>query len=239
MSNLIEIQFDAGHGGNDPGAVGHGLHEADVVLDLCLKTGDFIMDNYSNVKVTYSRSNDTYLTLGQRTDIANLRNVDFFYSFHNNSFGKESANGFETFIYPSAGKETQDIQNVIHNEIMSFLKQYGITDRGKKKGNLHVVRETKMPAVLTEYLFISNKKENDLLRNTAFIQALAEVTAKGIAKALRLKEKVKPKPVPKPVAKPSRKLYKVQLGAFEVKENAEKLAKEAKLKGFTTYIVEE
>jgi N-acetylmuramoyl-L-alanine amidase len=236
---VVEIQLDAGHGGSDPGAVGHGLHEADIVLDLCLKTGDYLIDNYEKVKITYSRSNDTHLSLGQRTDIANLRNVDFFYSFHNNSFGNTAANGFETWVYTNPGAQTIAYQNVIHGEIMQFLKKYGITDRGKKRGNLHVVRETKMPAILTEYLFISNKKENDLLRNKDFINGLAEVTAKGIAKAIGLKEKVKPKPVPKPVAKPSGKLYKVQIGAFSDKANAEKVAKEAKAKGFNTYIVEE
>jgi N-acetylmuramoyl-L-alanine amidase len=231
--SVTEIQLDAGHGGSDPGAVGHGLHEADVVLDLCLKTGDYLTDHYEKVKVTYSRSNDTYLSLSQRTDIANLRKVDFFYSFHNNSFRNEAAHGFETWVYDKVGKETLHLQEVIHSEVMGFLKQHGITDRGKKKGNLHVVRETHMPAVLAEYLFISNKKENSLLRNKDFINGLAEVTAKGIAKALGLKAK------PKPVPKPSGELYKVQIGAFSLKANAEKVAKEAKSKGFNAYIVKE
>jgi N-acetylmuramoyl-L-alanine amidase len=235
-----EFLFDPGHGGNDPGAVGYGLKEADVVLDLCLKTGNYLLQNYTGVRIHYTRTSDTTMSLTERTNLANLKHVDFMYSFHNNSHTTSTAHGFETFVYTSPSTKSVAAQNIIHDEIMKFLKGYGITDRGKKKANFHIVRESKMPAVLAEYLFISNKKENDLLSDDNFRSKLAEATAKGIAKAWGLKEKPKPTPQTKPVvSKPSNTLYKVQIGAFSEKVNAEKLAAQAKAKGFKTYIEEE
>ncbi|MGM0807622.1 MAG: N-acetylmuramoyl-L-alanine amidase [Bacillota bacterium] len=189
---MINLLFDPGHGGTDPGANRFGLEEADVVLELAEKTGNYILRNYEGVRVHYTRTSDTTLALGDRTGLANLKHVDFMYSFHNNSHTTPTAHGFETFVYTSPSSKSVTMQNVIHAEIMKMLKPYGITDRGKKKANLHIVRESKMPSVLAEYLFISNKRENDLLRNENFLYELAKATAVGIAKALGLKEKVKP-----------------------------------------------
>jgi N-acetylmuramoyl-L-alanine amidase len=186
------IKIDIGHGGSDPGAIGFGLKEADVVLALGTRTGNYILKNYEGVKISYSRTSDVFVSLDQRTDSANKEKVDFLYSLHDNSHTTKSAHGFETFVYTNASAASIAYQNVIHGEIMQFLKKFNIHDRGKKRANLHMVREPKMPAVLAEYLFISNKRENELLRNDAFLSGLAEATGRGIAKAIGLKEKVIP-----------------------------------------------
>jgi N-acetylmuramoyl-L-alanine amidase len=233
---MKRFKFDPGHGGSDPGAVGFNLEEANVVLNLCTKTGNYILQHYEGVAISYTRTSDVYVSLDQRTDMANKEKVDFFYSFHNNAFGKSSANGFESFVYTDASSASVAYQNVIHGEIMQFLKKHGINDRGKKRGNLHIVRETKMPAILTEYLFISNKKENDLLKNELFINGLAEATGKAIAKATGLKPKSAAPIIKKAVAK---KLYKVQVGAFEEKANADRLVKELESKGYKPFVKEE
>jgi N-acetylmuramoyl-L-alanine amidase len=228
---MKHFRFDPGHGGTDPGAVGHGLHEADVVLDLATKTGNYILRNYEGVKISYSRTSDVFVSLDQRTDMANKDDVDFLFSFHDNSHSNLNANGFETFVYNDASSASIAYQNVIHGEIMQYLKKYNIYDRGKKRGNLHMVRETKMPAVLAEYLFISNKKENELLKNESFINGLAEATGKGIAKATGLKEKVAP--VIKAVAK-----RQVRLVIETNNVNAEKIANEFKERGYPVRIEE-
>lgn len=189
---MKHLRFDIGHGGTDPGAIGFDLHEADVVLSLGTKTGNYILKNYDGVKISYSRTGDVFVSLDQRTDSANKEKVDFLYSFHDNSHTTSTAHGFETFVYTNASSASIAYQNVIHGEIMQYLKNFNIYDRGKKRANLHMVRESKMPAVLAEYLFISNKRENDLLRNDSFLSGLAEATGKGIAKAMGLKEKVIP-----------------------------------------------
>jgi N-acetylmuramoyl-L-alanine amidase len=79
---------------------------------------------------------------------------------------------------------------------MNYLAQVGIHDRGKKRANYAVLRETKMPAILLENLFITNEKENKLLKDDTFLDNLAGAIAAGIAKIFGLKKK---NTVPKPM----------------------------------------
>ena len=99
---------------------------------------------------------------------------------------------------------------------MDVLTSYNITDRGMKQKNLAVVRETKMPAVLTETLFISNPNEAKLLQSETFLNQVAEAHARGLAKAAGLKKKSN--------NKESEQTYYLVTGTFKNKEEAEKQA---------------
>jgi N-acetylmuramoyl-L-alanine amidase len=242
MSKLICL--DAGHGGKDSGAIGFGLKEKDVALDLAFRVSRKLA-GYEGVAVTYTRSKDTYPELSERVEHANRMKADLFVSLHCNAGGGK-AEGFESYVMAGA-KTSAQYQSILHAKVMETLKKYEIKDRGKKvdtssqhKGGLYVLRRTNMPAILLENLFIDNPRENKLLRNSAFLDALAQAIADGIAAIFGLKKKMTPQPNP-PVQKPeARKLYKVQIGAFSSKEEAEKRMKEAKEKGFTdTFIVYE
>src|SRR5699024_970789 len=80
---------------------------------------------------------------------------------------------------------THKLQDSIHSEIM---KQINVTDRGKKRANFAVVRQTAMPAVLTENLFIDRKSDANKLKSSSFLNKVAEGHAKGIAKYLGIKK---------------------------------------------------
>ncbi len=98
---LRTVVIDAGHGGKDPGAIApdNKLKEKTITLDVALKLGQRIKDAYPDVKVIYTRSKDTYLTLAQRTNIANRNQADLFISIHVNSVkGNSKPRGTETFI---------------------------------------------------------------------------------------------------------------------------------------------
>ncbi|MFK2827114.1 N-acetylmuramoyl-L-alanine amidase [Bacillus sp. B190/17] len=209
------IVLDAGHGGKDPGAVANGLLEKDITLQLALKAGAFLRTNY-NCDVMYTRNKDVYLTLPERTNIANRAGADLFCSFHINSFNEKSK-GFETFRYPGTKGKTADLQKGVHEEVMKIMQPYGITDRGMKQQDLAVVRGTKMPAVLTETLFISNPNEAKLLKSESFINEVAKAHAIGLARAAGL-------------TKSSTKKYYLMTGAFKSKEEAEAGAKMLKEK---------
>jgi N-acetylmuramoyl-L-alanine amidase len=131
--------------------------------------------------------------LSDRAKFANDRGADFFISIHNNA-ADSSAHGFESFIYTYAGSTTAKYQSVIHAHIMSYLNQYNIRDRGQKKANFAVLRETVMPAILLENLFITNERENQLLQDDAFLDGLAEAIVSGVADIFGLQKK-KPKPM--------------------------------------------
>lgn len=182
----VKIVIDPGHGGSDSGAVAFGIREKDIVLDLALRTGKLLRSMGANIE--YTRVTDIYVNLGDRARLANQLGADAFFSFHINAFNDPNANGFESFVHTSInGGRTAAIQNVVHRKIAEVFASAGVRDRGQKKANYQVLRETKMSALLIEYGFITNAKENSLLKDSAFLDRLARATADGIGQALGLK----------------------------------------------------
>lgn len=213
MKNML-IAIDPGHGGKDPGAFGNGIFEKDITLQLALSAGKYLRTHY-NCDVVYTRNKDVFLSLSERANIANMVKADLFCSFHINSFNTLSK-GFETYRYPGKSGKSLELQKCIHEEVMKVLKQHNIPDRGMKQQNFAVVRETDMPAVLTETLFISNPIEAALLKSEDFINKVAEAHAVGLAKAAGLTKKT-------PSPQQAKKYYLVT-GTFKYKEEAEKNA---------------
>lgn len=213
---MTKIYLDAGHGGTDPGAVANGLREKDLTLKIAFKIRD-ILNGY-NCSVRMSRTDDKTVTLSQRTNDANAWGANFFLSVHINSGG---GTGYEDYIYNklSDNSHTARIRDVIHSEIVKSLGT-GVRNRGRKKSNFHVLRETKMDAMLTENLFIDTKADADLLKSEAFLNKVAQGHANGLIKVFGLKRKTSPNP--------SGELYRVQVGAFKHKENAERLLADVK-----------
>jgi N-acetylmuramoyl-L-alanine amidase len=190
----MKIHLDAGHGGKDPGAVGFELKEKDLTLAIVKKIGK-ILDQYKDVKVYYTRKDDRFLELSERAALANKEDADFFISVHINAGG---GTGYETFISSNASDKSVAYQNMIHPEI---YKQLGkVKDRGKKRANYAVLRQTKMPAILTEILFIDTLNDNKLLKQDDYLDKVAQGHVNGLVKAFGLKkeEVVKPLANPKP-----------------------------------------
>lgn len=100
--SLRTVVIDAGHGGNDPGAISLDgkLTEKFVVLDVALTLGKMIKDAYPDVKVIYTRDKDVFIPLNTRADIANKNHADLFISLHCNSVpkNKTAPSGCETYV---------------------------------------------------------------------------------------------------------------------------------------------
>ncbi|MEL7586359.1 MAG: N-acetylmuramoyl-L-alanine amidase [Prolixibacteraceae bacterium] len=92
------VVIDAGHGGQDPGAVYKNIREKDVVLKLALKLGNYIRENMPDTKVIFTRDRDVFIPLHQRAAIANSNKADLFISLHANFCGTPSISGTETFV---------------------------------------------------------------------------------------------------------------------------------------------
>ncbi|MCT1577523.1 N-acetylmuramoyl-L-alanine amidase [Oceanobacillus kimchii] len=181
---MVKIYLDPGHGGNDPGAVGNGLQEKNVTLDIAKKIRDILNNEYQGHSIRMSRTTDKSLSLSQRTNDANNWGADIFLSIHINAGGGV---GYEDFIFNGGvSNNTVTYQNVLHDEIM---KQVDFRDRGKKKANFHVLRESRMPAVLTENGFIDNSGDAAKLKSNAYLNRIARGHANGIVKAFNLKKK--------------------------------------------------
>ena len=95
---LRTVVIDAGHGGHDPGAINGKVYEKNITLSVAKRLGDLIKSNYPSVKVIYTRSDDRFVELYRRAEIANSNNADLFISIHVNSAGDRSARGHETFV---------------------------------------------------------------------------------------------------------------------------------------------
>lgn len=171
---MVKIFIDPGHGGHDPGAIGANSNEKDNVLKVAKRIKTLLESAGHTVKM--SRETDVYLTLSARSNMANIWKADYFVSLHDNSAIAKSATGFETFAHNgTVQSKTLAFQNAIHNAI---AKDIGLRDRGKKRANFAVLRETRMPATLIEYGFISNPTDERILIYE--VEKLARLTAKGI-----------------------------------------------------------
>lgn len=100
------IVIDAGHGGHDTGTIGpSGLMEKDVCLDVALRLGKMIREKLPGTEVIYTREDDTFVPLENRTAIANQSKADLFLSIHANSSRDKSARGIETYYLNFGGSD--------------------------------------------------------------------------------------------------------------------------------------
>ncbi|GIF94944.1 N-acetylmuramoyl-L-alanine amidase [Catellatospora citrea] len=178
-----KVYLDPGHGGTDPGAVANGLQEKALTLNIALQIRNILQANYA-VDVRMSRTTDATVSLAQRTDDANAWGATIFVSVHINSGG---GTGFESYRYLTSDAATVNLHNALHSRVLSGMRTAGsVTDRGLKTANFHVLRESNMPAVLTENLFIDTVSDANLLKSAAFLTATAQGHANGIAAHLGL-----------------------------------------------------
>lgn len=224
-----KIMIDPGHGGKDPGAVGYGLQEKVLTLDIAQRIRRILETEYTGVQVRLTRESDTYLDLSDRARMANDWGADYFVSVHINAGG---GTGFESFIHTSQDSRTAALRNVVHDENMRMLSS--VRDRGKKAANFAVLRETRMPAVLTENLFIDHPEDARKLKDSAFLEKVARGHVEGIARAFELKKKAQPK-TSQPKTE-SGVFYRVVTGSFRDRANAEKRQAELKKAGFDSFI---
>ncbi len=124
------IVIDPGHGGRDSGAQGAISYEKNIALAIALKTGEYLEQNLSNVKVLYTRKNDTFVELQDRATFANRNNADLFISIHANWAKTKSIRGTETFIMGLA-KDEQNLEVAMkENEVIMLENDYSTKYEG-------------------------------------------------------------------------------------------------------------
>src|SRR5690554_4129249 len=105
---ITRVVIDAGHGGKDPGNLGTGRYkvtEKTIALNVSLKVGEYIKQAFPDVEVLYTRDDDTFVELHERSKFANTKNADLFISIHCDAFTKETAKGVGTFVMGAAKTE--------------------------------------------------------------------------------------------------------------------------------------
>ncbi len=124
QKQLTTLVIDAGHGGKDPGALGKKSQEKDIVLDVALRLGKMINDSLPDVKTVFTRSDDTFIPLNERANIANQNNADLFISIHANWVKSPTISGAETYVLGlHRSKENLEVAQK-ENSVITFEDDY-------------------------------------------------------------------------------------------------------------------
>jgi len=185
----MKIFIDSGHGGRDNGAVWGKKHDYIEEDDLNLIISFLLRYELllAGHKVKMAREEDKYVSLAERCKMANKWRADIFVSIHADAFHNITAKGMSTHIYTECSSETLWLGTWIHSKlILNFVDH---TDRGVKKSNFYVLRNTTMPAVLVECEFISNPETRRFLKEPENQIKIAEAVAQGIEKYNKMREK--------------------------------------------------
>lgn len=166
------VVIDAGHGGKDGGSVWNGLIEKKLCLDVAKRVETGLKSR--GLKTSMTRRADTFVELSQRARLANRVPSSIFVSIHFNGSRTTLISGGEVYYRSPRGRV---IASAISRSIKSRVT--GGT-RGIFHGNYKVLRETRMPAVLVECGYISNKREAARCATPAHRQKLADAIVNGI-----------------------------------------------------------
>lgn len=187
-SGLV-VCIDPGHGGNDKGCIYQGAYESDQNLELALAVRDAMVRR--GIQVVMTRTDDTYVALEERANIANQAGADFFLSLHRNSLETGQASGIEIWHSSRAGSDTIAYAQCVEQHLIAagVSKSRGCRGGSQTDPNedYAVCRLTTMPAVLVEMGFMTDETDNRLFETNmeayaeAFADAVLESWAAGQA----------------------------------------------------------
>ncbi|MRX70834.1 N-acetylmuramoyl-L-alanine amidase [Bacillus lacus] len=218
----MKIILDAGHGYNTPGKrTPDGSMREWEFNSRVTEIAKGMLEQYEDVQVQFSHdpTGKIDIPLGKRTEHANRWGADVVVSVHANAFGEggwHNAEGVETFVHTSPSEQSLRIANAIHKRLVA---QTGLRDRGVKKASFHMVREAKMPSVLPECGFMTNRNEAALLKTEPYRLSCAVAIVEGLVEVYKLKRKREVKGVSITPTKSVIKLTNPQKNAVTFLEN--------------------
>ena len=226
-----KVFLGVGHGGADSGAVGNGLKEKDLNLQIALECQNVLVRH--GVTVGMSRTKEENDTLTEEIKECNAFNPDLAVDIHNNAGGGDGA---EAFHHYGGGTGKTLAINILEAIVAIGQNSRGAKTRKNDRGTDYYgfIRETKAPAVIVECAFIDNAKDIQIIDTLAEQKTMGVAIAKGILKTLGIAYVEEKKAETKTE---SGKIYRVQVGAYSVKANAEAMQKKLKAAGFDAIIV--
>ncbi|RUL56447.1 N-acetylmuramoyl-L-alanine amidase family protein [Lysinibacillus antri] len=191
---MIKVGYDAGHGLSTPGKCTPDGEKEWSFNDKIARAFAKELSIYSGVasKRFDDPTGKRDVPLDERTDGANNWGANYYISFHHNGNTSKWGNwtGVETFIYVGDQPKSLALAKAIHPAV---VKAYGLRDRGIKQENLHIVRETKMPAILIEGGFMDSTIDIKKLRDDQVLENAGRMIAQAFAKFCGLKKASVPK----------------------------------------------
>jgi N-acetylmuramoyl-L-alanine amidase len=173
------VVVDAGHGGHDPGGIPQNIiHEKGVALDVAMRLKTYL--EAAGLRVVMTRSEDVFVTLGERVRIANSQRDALFVSIHFNSALRSEARGVEGYYgSPSAAP----LAEMIHERLLPVTVNPDY--RPVKHATFWVLRETKCPAVLVECGFLTNPEDASAALQPDYRETLAREIAAAVVEHRR------------------------------------------------------
>lgn len=230
------VAYDAGHGKHTPGkrAPSGKFEEREWFFnDEVVRAFEAELKKYDvRLLRTDDPTGEIDVLPGQRTNKANKANADIYISFHHNAFTGKWGNhtGVETYYYRTSTRG-KALAQVVHKAV---VKAYGLRDRGLKTNNLHITRETRMPAVLIEGGFMDSTIDIKKLRDKKVLQTAGREVAKAVVQYLKLKPKQTTKTTIS--ASKSSTYYRVVAGSYTERKNADAQLAKLKKAGFDAFI---
>ena len=179
----ILIVIDPGHGGDDFGTRSLSkpkYHEKSLNLTTALILKDYLQK--MGYQTVMTRSEDEFIALQKRAELANDNGANLFVSVHYNSAPAKKADGVEVFYYKSAenGPRSQESSKLASSVLAQVTRLTNAKSRGVKHGNFAVIRETRMPAILIEGGFLTNEEEMEKIKDPMYVKKIAWGIAQGI-----------------------------------------------------------
>lgn len=174
---------------------------------------------------TDDRTGRKDISLDDRVDKANRWGADLYISFHHNAYLARwgTWTGTETYTNLGSWPDAERLAGYVHSRL---VEAYGLKDRGLKKANFQILRETKMPSILVEGGYMDSTIDIKKLRDDKVLSAAGYAAAAGVAKYAGLKQKATAKPPTKPVVqKPAVKPKEEKIVEDGVYWDGKKMAK--------------
>jgi N-acetylmuramoyl-L-alanine amidase len=169
---ISTVIIDPGHGGKDPGAIGyHNIKEKHIVLDIAKELGSFLKKEMPGLNIIYTRDNDIFLGLKNRTNLANKSQGHIFLSIHANSSSAKTARGYE--IYLLQPNSVDDAIDVALRENASIVFE----------DNPDQYKQNQMIASLAEKTYLQESEKLAVLIQTAIKKELPKTRNRGIKQA--------------------------------------------------------
>ena len=213
----MKVFIGVGHGGSDPGAVANGVKEKDLNLSIALACSDELKRH--GVEVRMSREKDENDALSEEIRECNAYAPDLAVSVHNNAGAGDGAEVFHSHL---GGKGKTLAENILAEIVKVGQNSRGAKIRKNSNGKDYYgfIRETACPAVIVECAFVDNASDLKILATESQKKSMGEAIAKGILKTLGVE------------GQSERGYWKVQVGAYLYRENAEDMQK--KIKAFAS-----
>ena len=210
-------------GGSDPGAVANNTKEKDLNLSIALACKDYLSQH--GVEVKMSRTKDENDPLSEEIKECNAFSPDLAVDIHNNAGG---GNGAEVFHHYGGGIGKTLATNILDEIIKIGQNSRGAKTRKNSAGQDYYgfIRNVTAPAVIVECAFVDNATDLEILATEGKRKSMGQAIAKGILKTLGVEIQ-------------GDRLYRVQVGAYSDKSNAEAMLKRLNVAGFAGYIKQE